>query len=63
MVTVSYIIERKEGCGRGVLIPFCVSVPQNGYFPISAVDAALLAVAVAPEVRKKSDAATEKIYN
>lgn len=34
MVTVSYIIERKEGRGRGVLVPFCVSEPQNAYFPI-----------------------------
>jgi len=39
MVTVSYIRERKEGCGRGVLVPFCVT--------------ALLAVSLAPEMRKK----------
>lgn len=54
MVTVSYIIERKEGRGRGVLVPFCVSEPQNAYFPILVLDAALLAVDLAPETGKKS---------
>lgn len=54
MVTVSYIIERKKGRGRGALVPFCVSEPQNAYFPILVLVAALLAVALAPETRKKS---------
>lgn len=27
MVTVSYITERKERCGRDVHVPFCVSEP------------------------------------
>lgn len=28
MVTVSYIIERSEGCGRGVLVPLCQWTPE-----------------------------------
>lgn len=52
MVTVSYITERKEGRGRGVLVPFCVGEPQNAYFPILSLDAALLAVASVPEMLK-----------
>lgn len=65
MVTVSYIIERKEGHGRGVLVPFCVSVPENAYFPILVVDASLLCVALAPEMREKSIllTSTEKMCN
>lgn len=42
MVTVSYIIERIDRRGRGVLVPFCVSEPQNAYFPILVPDAASL---------------------
>lgn len=52
MVTVSYIIERIEGRGRGILVPFCVSEPQNAYFPILVPDTAHLAVTLAPERRK-----------
>lgn len=54
MVTVSYIIERIDGRGRGVLVPFCVSEPQNACFPISVPEAAHLAEVLAPETRKKS---------
>lgn len=54
MVTVSYIMKWKEGRGRGILVPFCVSEPKNAYFPILILDAAVLAVALAPETRMKS---------
>ena len=54
MVTVSYIIEWKEGCGRGIIFSFRVSVPQNAYFPIIVQEAALLPEALALEMRKKS---------
>lgn len=50
MVTVSYTIERKKGCGRG----HSVSESQNAYFPILILDAALFAVALALGMRKKS---------
>lgn len=43
-----------EGGGRDVFLPFCVSEPQNAYFPILVPDSALLAVVWAPERRKKS---------
>lgn len=52
MVTVSYIIEWIEGCGRGILVPLCVSEPRDAYFPILVPDTAHLAVTLVPERRK-----------
>lgn len=42
-----------------------VSESQNAYFPILILDAALLAVVLAPEMRKKSTllSCTEEMYN
>lgn len=48
----------------GANLSHSVSESQNAYFPILILDAALLAVALAPDMRKKSTlmSCNEKIY-
>uniref|UniRef100_A0AAQ5ZJW9 E3 ubiquitin-protein ligase n=1 Tax=Amphiprion ocellaris TaxID=80972 RepID=A0AAQ5ZJW9_AMPOC len=63
MVTVSYVTERKEERGRDVLVPFCVSEPQNAYFPILVLDVENFELPAELQPRTKDNAYYCVLYN